>query len=297
MRERTYTKELMELWKKTLIDTFGYDEYMDFIVQPSFGKKYLSYLPFINYTDRTSENISDLLELAKDNHYQIRTLNFDYDDFKEHDTVTLRLDIKGKSIDDVKKNYKRLAKRSLNKERRLDRYYLKESKDQIDILYEILQDIYKKHGTPLFPKSFIQNIVKTLDDRADIFVLYRKEDDAAIAGALYFYDNGIATFHYGGVKQIYNDSTTAYFLYHSLIEFHTDKGDIDIVDFGRSPYDGGTYFFKTRFGAEPVKIDIHTSDKKDIYSAYSLASDIWKRLPSLVTDTVGPKLTKYLVDL
>ncbi len=295
--KRTYSKEFIELWKAALQDTYNFEEYMDFLIQPSFGKRYLSYLPLLNYTDRTSDNITDLLELAKEQHYQIRTLNFDYTDFKDHDTVTLRLDIKDKTIEEIKSGYKKLAKRNINKELKLNRYILKEDKEYIDIFYEILKDIYHKHGTPLLPKAFIQNLHDRLGDRLDIFVVFNKQNHKPVGGVLFFYDNGIATLQYGGILQQHNDATTGYFMYHSLIEFLIQKEGIDIIDFGRSPYNGGTYFFKTRFGAKPIKIDIHTSDKKDIYAAYSLASQIWRRLPIYITDFIGPKLTKYLVDL
>jgi len=70
-----------------------------------------------------------------------------------------------------------------------------------------------------------------------------------------------------------------------------------IFDFGRSPYSKGTYNYKAQFGAKPVKIDIVTSQKSDIYLKYSLASNIWKKLPRKVVDYLGPKLCKYLVDL
>jgi len=292
---KTYSKKLIQAWKRAIINTYGFEEYMDFVVQPSFTKKYLSYLPLLNYTDRESDKIKDLLELAKDNHYQIRTLNFNYKDFKDHDTVVLRLDIKDKTIEEIKRGYKKLAKRSVNKELKLNRYELKESKEYLDYFYEVLKDIYHKHGTPILPKRFFKNLIEELGENLDIFILFEK--DKVVGGVLFFYDNSIATLQYGGVIQERSEPTTGYFLYHKIIEYLLEKEGIDIIDFGRSPYNGGTYFFKTRFGATPVKIDIHTSDKVDIYSAYSLASKVWKKLPYALTDRVGPILTKYLVDL
>ncbi len=296
MKEICYSKELIGLWKKALIDTYGFEEYMDFIVQPTFTSKYLSYLPLLNYTDRSSNDIGDLLELAKENHYQIRTLNFEYNDFKKHDTVTLRLNIEDHDIKSIQKGYKKLARRHVNKEIKVGRYHLKREKKYLDIFYDILKDIYKRHGTPILPKLFFENLLKQLDEKIDIFILFDRADEP-VAGVLFFYDNSIATLMYGGVYHHRNDHSTGYYLYHESIAHLIEKEDISIIDFGRSPYDGGTYFFKTRFGAKPVKIDIHTDTQKDIYSAYSLASRIWQKLPSTITETLGPKLTKYLVDL
>ncbi len=90
----THSKEFINKWKNVLKELYNYEKYMDFVVVPSiFGKKTLTYLPLLNYSDRLSDNIDDLLELAKDNNYQIRTLNPNYKDFKENDTVTMRLNL------------------------------------------------------------------------------------------------------------------------------------------------------------------------------------------------------------
>ncbi len=296
MKRICYTPRLIQLWKKSLVETFGFEEYMDFIVQPSFGKKYLSYLPLLNYTDKTSQEAQALLELAKDNHYQIRTLNFEYKDFKDHDTVTLRLDIEGKSLDQIVKGYKKLAKRSVNKEKRLQRYHLQRAHSFIEAFYDILRDIYKHHGTPLMPITLFYNLAKNFGEDLDIFILFNEKEEP-VGGVLFFYDNGIATLLYGGVYRHKNEGSTGYFLYHELIRYLISKPDIHTIDFGRSPYNGGTYFFKTRFGAIPIKIDILTDTQKDIYASYALASKIWSKLPTIFTDFVGPKLTKYLVDL
>ena len=69
-----------------------------------------------------------------------------------------------------------------------------------------------------------------------------------------------------------------------------------IFDYGRSGYGGGTYEFKTRWGAVPVKIDVLTPRQQEVYSKYKLASVLWKRLPRVAVDTVGPRLCRYLPD-
>ncbi len=296
---RLYSPNLINKWKKALKESFGYKEYMDMVIQPTFTKKYLSYVPFLNYTDRSSDDIEDLLELGKDNSYQIRTLNFDYKDFRDFDPVTMRLDIRGKSYEEIKKGYKKLAKRHINKEDRLKRYTITTNShltpaETMELFYSILQDIFQKHGTPLFPKEFLKNLCRTLED-IDIFFIY--ENEKVIGGIMFFYDNKIATLQYGGIMERYKNHSCGYALYDGAIRHILRHKDVEIIDFGRSPYNQGTYFFKSRFNAQPIKIDIHSSDKKNIYSSYKLASQIWKRLPTWLTSLLGPPLTKYLVDL
>ncbi len=292
---RVFSKDFVQGWKKALIDTYGYEEYMDFVVQPSFGKKYLSYLPFINYTDRKSDEIEDLLELAKDNHFQIRALNFAYQDFKDHDPVTLRLHVANKSEDDLmKQNYKTLARRNIRKVQRNPKIRCELTED-VRPFYTVLRELFKDHGTPVYPLELFENFKKHFGDAFQSYVLYH--DNEIIGSKIAFIDNGLALLYAGGIPNRFKKLNASYFLDHYMTMHLQEKFSIEIIDFGRSPYNGGTFFYKTRFGAEPIKIDILTDNPKDIYNAYSIASTIWKKLPNAVTNFVGPKLTKYLVDL
>ncbi len=289
---RVYSKELIEAWKRALIETYGFEEYMDFLIQPTLtGKKYLTYLPHINYTDRTTDQIDDLLEIAKDTNYHIRVLNPHYRDFKDDDTVTLRMHVT--DSDSLLKGYKRLARRSILQCKKSQNISFK--KNEIEKFYSIIKAVYKRHGTPIFPPSLLYNLQKTLQNKIEFFIFYYHA--TPVAGYMIFIDQQILTFQIGGMLQSFKTAHAGYYLYHTIIVDILQRHSIDIVDFGRSPYNGGTYFFKTRFGAQPIKIDIITHDTKNIYKAYTLAANIWKRLPSALTDRIGPKLTKYLVDL
>ena len=82
-----------------------------------------------------------------------------------------------------------------------------------------------------------------------------------------------------------------------VIAYITDNYNKKIFDFGRSNYGGTTYKFKSQFGAVPIKIDIIKNKYENIYTKYSYATNIWKKLPKKVVDYIGPILCKYLVDL
>ncbi|BCD67692.1 GNAT family N-acetyltransferase [Nitratiruptor sp. YY09-18] len=292
---RAYSKELIDLWKKAIKDTYRLEEYMDFLIQPTItGSKYLTYLPMINYTDRTSDEAEDLLELAKEQNYQIRLLNPYYQDFKDFDTVTLRMPITTKDEEELIKSYRKLAKRSINKDRKNGGIKVKID-NNIDLFYDIIATIYKDHGTPIFPKEFLYNLKKYLDERLHFYTFF--EDDEILGGYMVFVDNKILTLQLGGILNNFKKRHNGYYFHHKVIMNMLENHDIEIVDFGRSGYNSGTFFFKTRFGANPVKIDILSSEQKNVYQSYQLAATIWKKIPKPITDFVGPKLTKYLVDL
>ncbi|MRI83696.1 MAG: hypothetical protein C6I00_04675 [Nitratiruptor sp.] len=293
----TYSPKLISQWRALLQETFGFQEYMDLMIQPSLGgRPTLTYLPLLNYTDRTSDQIDDLLELAKDNPYLIRTLNFQTDSFQEYDPVTMRLEIGGKSIEEVMGGYRRLAKRSIRKERECQRYRVEigYTPKMRDHFYWILQTIYRYHGTPILPKSFFEAFQSYIPE-TKIALLW--EQERLVGGLWVFYDREIVTLQYGGTIYDRRTNSTGYFFYHTVIEHLVQEQRASIIDFGRSPYGVGTYFFKSRFGAYPVKIDLHTHKPTNIYKAYQLASTIWSHLPAPLTNWLGPRIAPYLVEL
>jgi hypothetical protein len=293
------SKRFVDKFKVALLKLYKYDKYMDFVVVPSIsGQKALAYLPLLNYTDRGHDEVDDLLELAKDNNYQIRTLNFSYDDFKEHDTVTMRVDIDEKSSEQVftgsVKSRCRNKIRNANKKFDYDLKYGNSAKD-IEAFYEVFSETMYKHGTPVFSKQLFYLLAEEFADEIIFFNLY--DNSEIVATMCILLDEHIAWYPWGGVKSDYANKLAGYKIYWEVLAYICDKTDKKIFDFGRSSFGGSTYRFKSQFGAEPVKIDILTSQQDDIYEKYSFAAQIWKKLPKGFVDFLGPKLCKYLVDL
>ncbi len=293
------TKPFLYKFKNALMECYGYKNYMDFLIVPSLSRqKTLSYLPLLNYTDRCYDEVDDLLELAKDNTFQIRTLNFLYSDFKQNDTVTMRLDIDTKSSErlfseDVKSRCRNKV-RNAAKKNDYKLVYGHNAQD-IEAFYEIFSDTMHKHGTPVLDKKIFYALAEEFEDEIIFFTLY--DNTQVVATMCILLDEKIAWYPWGGVKNSYANKLAGYYIYWEVLKYICDYTDKKIFDFGRSSYGGSTYKFKSQFGAKPVKIDILTSQQTDIYSKYSLASQIWKKLPKQVVDFIGPKLCKYLVDL
>ncbi len=288
-----FSLNFINLFKKSLVKTYQYEQYMDFLIVPSptFSKT-LSYVPLLSYTDRLSNNIKDLLELAKENNFQIKTLDFDCCDFKKDDPVTMRLYIKDKK--DIIGYYKSRTRGYVRKALKKD-YELKEGINHIDDFYKILKQTYKKHGTPLLPKNLFLNIHNHLKEKFHLFVLYK--NCKPVATMLVLEDKHLFWYGWGGVLKEYSCQLAGYAIYHLVIDKCIKDYQVKIFDFGRSPYKGGTYQFKSNFGAKPIKIDIKQKKEKNIYKTYKTASILYKKLPFCISDKIGPILTKYLVDL
>lgn len=294
-----FTASFVEKFKECVQKLYGYDSYMDYLVVPSLlGGKTLSYLPLLNYTDRCFDEVEDLLELAKDNEYQIRTLHFDYDDFKKEDTVTMRLEIEGRTSEEV--FAAEVKPRCRNKVRNASKRYGysctfgNEAKDREDF-YTIFSATMHRHGTPVLDRKLFRLLVETFGE--DILFCNAYKEGRVVASMCLLFDERIAWYPWGGVEREYAKELAGYYIYWEALRYVCDERRKCVFDFGRSAYGGTTYMFKAQFGAKPVKIDILTRKREDIYEKYALASEIWKRLPKGLTDWIGPKLCRYLVDL
>ncbi len=297
-KEYLFSKEFILKFKNVLKDIYGYEEYMDFLIVPSiFGGKTLSYIPLLSYSDKDSNSTEELKELAKDNEYQIRVLNFEHTDFKDGDPVTMRMCFNDCSSEEIlanmKSKYRKIIKNSIRKNNFL--FKIGNSEKLIEDFYKIFTNIMHKHGTPPLDKKLFYTLKDIYNDDVVFYNVY--DQDRIIAGYCVLMDKDISYGSWGGLDDEYRDRLVGHFAYWNIIKDVCDNRNKKIFDFGRSPYGSGGYIFKHRFGAKPTKIDILTSQKTDIYSKYSLASSIWKKLPKSFVDTIGPKLCKYLVDL
>jgi lipid II:glycine glycyltransferase (peptidoglycan interpeptide bridge formation enzyme) len=293
----THSKEYIEKFRKSIQLTYNNESYMDFLLVPSLASKpVLSYLPFINYTDKLSSEIEDLKELAKESNYLIRTLNPDYTDFQKDDPVTMRIDIDSNHHDELILIAKSRCRTKIRKSYKNYNYTLRDGEDCIEDFYKIVAQTYHRHGTPMIDKNLFYNLQKILGDKIIFFVVYDENNTPAAAMSTCI-DGKLACCPWGGVEESFTRKFAGYFLYFEIIKTVTERFDIKIFDFGRSPYDGPTYKFKSQFGAKPLKIDLIKPHNDDIYSKYSLASDIWKKLPRFLVDIIGPRITKYLADL
>ncbi len=290
---KCFSGNFVALFKEALIKTYDYHSYMDFLIVPSLTfSKTLSYLPLLSYTDKQSHNIKELLSLCKESDFLIKTLNFSYNNFKKNDPVTMRLLINKEKdiIDHYKSRTRGYVRKSLK-----NPYRLEMGVKHLDNFYNILKQTYKRHGTPLLPKDLFINLYKIFQKDFYLFVLYK--DDIPAATMLILQDERISWYGWGGVEESFTKDLAGYAIYHKVIKYMTKECNTEIFDFGRSPYKGGTYQFKSNFGAKPIKIDIIKPKESNIYETYKLASKIYRKLPLFITDIIGPKLTKYLADL
>lgn len=294
---RVHSKHFIDQWKGLLANLYDYEFYMDFMVVPSLlGRKHLSYLPLLNYTDRKADEVDDLLELGGENDYSIRILNGEQETFEENETVTMRLDLEGMEEDQV--FTEKLHGKCRNQIRKAIKSPLRiktgNAVELIDDFYDVFSLTMQRYGTPVFDKKLFTLLPEYLDDVRYIIAYVDNEIAAALVCIM---DEKISWVPWAGSDPKYSQYCPNHLIYWEAIRSASQCG-CSLFDFGRSGYGGSTFRFKRQWGAEPVKIETITSvPADDLYAKYAVASRIWKKLPKLLSGWLGPKLCRYLSDL
>jgi hypothetical protein len=288
------TTRFCQRWSELLRRLYGYRFEGPFAMVPGMlGRGVLSYLPLLNYADVDLEQARALAERARGRPYQIRVLNPAYRDFRKNETVTMRIDMRGKSLDNVYREIgPRIRRYILEKER--EGYVLRvgNGRELVRGFYEVFREIMPRVGTPVFPIRLFELLVEMFEAR--YYVVFK--GDTMTAACVVLYDDTIAWMPWGGPRDAFVEQRPALLInWGAIQEAHAaGKG---ILDLGRSGYESGTYVFKTRFGAVPTKIDIMMPRAENPYAKYDLISRVWARLPGSIVNVAGPPLCRYLADL
>ncbi len=293
--QTVFSSEFIERWTFFLKELYGYSFYDGFAVVPSLlGRKTYSYLPLLNYTDKTLAQTESLLRKMEGKRYQIRVLNPEHTAFQEHDPVTMRIYLNKKDIDELLRTS--VSKRMRRYIRHLDRsewtIHKGNSANIIADFYAIFSDVMHRHGTPAFGKKLFVTLSKTVSPT--YYVVY--SGNLPISAAVIVDDHEISWIPWSGTHRKYMEVRPGLHMYWETIKDAFYKGKL-IYDFGRSSFGSGPYIFKKRWGAVPVKVDILEQKPSNVYKKYRFVSAIWKKVPFPVTRWLGPKLCKHLPDL
>ncbi len=290
-----HSSSFVKKWRLILVELYGYESYMEYLIVPSItGKKNLSYLPLLSYTDKEVSDIDSLVELGKESNYLIRAINETYIDFKDGDTVTMRLDLSSGSYDFIYKNHiHSKCRNQIQKSLKSKLVHKIGAHELLEDFYMLFAKTMHRYGTPVFTIKLFKLILEKLNAR--IIVVYK--NNVPIASSLLIFDGGLIIVPWAASDYKFSKFCPNHLMYSESIKYALEN-KCTVFDFGRSKYgSGNTYKFKKQWGAAPIKIDMLSSNKDDIYSKYSLASSIWKKLPKIMVNSIGPKLCKYLPDL
>jgi len=319
-------------WKGVLEKTFGFRSYYlmatnnedeivgilpIFFMTDILGRKYLISNPFSNFSGLCTNNsdvayklLERAFEIAKTHDVQyleIRQLengiDFNGTDLKFHTkksfvTLMLPLDNGSEYI------WKALSSRNRGKIRKAEKNGLICDLNiaYLDDFYDIWTRNLRRLGTPIYPYSFFENIIREFPNRVNILVL--KKDTKVVAAMFLFKFKHYMSEPWVASLTEYNKIYVNNLLYWRSIEYACNH-NFKEFDFGRSTVNSGTFNFKTQWGANTIQLYyqylLNKSDSVPQVDAhnnkYQSMIDLWKKMPLSLTKFLGPKIVRKLPEL
>jgi FemAB-related protein (PEP-CTERM system-associated) len=165
--------------------------------------------------------------------------------------------------------------------------------------YQVFAENMRDLGTPVYPRRFFEEIVRTFPEHAQLFAVW--QGDRPLAGSIVFaHDDSLQVMCASALRR-FNRLCPNMLLYWEMVRFAIACG-LSRFDFGRSTPGGGTYEFKRQWGAEPEALYWEywlrdggpLPDLSPTNTRYQLAIRLWQRLPVAVTRIVGPQIVRNL---
>lgn len=175
--------------------------------------------------------------------------------------------------------------------------------DQLDDFYAVFSQNMRDLGTPVYPRSLFESILRRMSDVAEIAVISDENKRPAAAALLIHAPSRAA---HGATTLVpsasclrsYNDRCANMGLYHHLLLRAIDRGSTTF-DFGRSSKDSGTWRFKKQWGAEPQQVTWQYLRRRgDPLAArpdnpkYARRIALWRKLPVWATNLLGPAIVR-----
>lgn len=273
---------------------------------------YLVSLPFIDCAGILADNSSiahllceEAIELAKKNHVDFLELrNQKKIEHGNLETLTHKVTFVLPLDPDPDFIWRKVVHENIrNKVRKAKKNQLTivsgSSIEMIELFYQVFSRNMRDLGTPVYPKKYFINLLKYFPDNMKIFLV--KYHDRVIGGKVVFAFKDTIFFIYHSSMRDFAKLAPNNLLYWAAIEYGCQNG-FKYCNMGRSTVNSGPYYFKKQWGGEirQLYFQYYLHNKKQLPQLnpnnpkFSLAINLWKRLPLAITTTVGPWITKHI---
>lgn len=162
-----------------------------------------------------------------------------------------------------------------------------------DRFYDLYSESLRNLGTPVFSRRYLRILLETFPDGCEILLVHL--GGKPLCGVLSFYFRNQVLPYYGGGGVVARQYSANAFMYWQLMNHAASRG-CGQFDFGRSKVGTGSYEFKRLLGFTPEPLFYRYGllgggalpGKNPMNPKYQMLIRIWRHLPLVVSQTIGP---------
>jgi serine/alanine adding enzyme len=153
-------------------------------------------------------------------------------------------------------------------------------------------------GTPVYSRAFFDEILRTFPERARLAIV--RDGHRPVASGVMWRWRDVMEVPWASSLREYNSKSPNNLLYWTIIQ-EAIAVRAQVLDFGRSTPNEGTFHFKQQWGAQPLPLcweyDLlggAMPDQSPKNPKFRLALAAWKRLPLGIANTLGPAIVRSI---
>lgn len=208
--------------------------------------------------------------------------------------VTFRTNL-NESEDALLKKMERKRRQMMNYVSKAPFEYRIAGLDELPLFYKMFCESMRHHGTPVYPRLFLYEILDRFPGDTHLFFVYH--NGKPVAGVLNLLFRDVIMPFYAGNDRSERPRGVDDYLYLAIMRWGRENG-FHTFDFGRSKRETGAYKFKARWGMDevPLAYQYHLVKARELPNVspanpkYQAMIRIWQRLPMSVTRFLGPKI-------
>jgi serine/alanine adding enzyme len=171
--------------------------------------------------------------------------------------------------------------------------------ERLDEFYRIFATNMRDLGTPVYAKTFFEHVLRAYGDDARIVVVLK--DGIAVAAGIALAAGDVIEVPWASSLGEFRALCPNHMLYWSVIQWAIEQR-FEVLDFGRSTPNEGTFQFKRQWGAEPLPLrweyrlfrGVTLPDQSPKNPKFRIAIDLWKRCPLWLTNRLGPHIVRSI---
>jgi FemAB-related protein (PEP-CTERM system-associated) len=175
--------------------------------------------------------------------------------------------------------------------------------EAVSAFYDVYARNMRRLGSPPHSRAWFEAIQRHYGQEGMFFVLVRHDDKTIGAGCVLVCGEH-AVIPWASTLAEYNRLAPNMQLYDTILATVCERG-VRHFDFGRSTFGEGTYKFKEQWGAQPCPLAWQEwkagasqpqveAGKAGPGRLRPLVEQVWQQLPLVLTNSLGPRLRRYI---